>query len=106
MSLMKLTDFLGRSIELSESTLDHIKESHPEISIEEIAQVLLWPLEVRENAKQNFVELFYQRKIHAGGKLRYRLVIVKRLREGNFISSAMTTSSMKSGKTLFKKDKE
>jgi hypothetical protein len=45
---MKLIDFQGRIIELSEESWQHIQEAHPEISQLKIEQVLKDPLEVRE----------------------------------------------------------
>jgi hypothetical protein len=103
---VKLKDYLGRKIDLTDASWEHIRDTHPEVSLEEIQQVLADPLEVRENPRQNFVELFYQAKTHREGKSRFRVVVVKVLADGNYISTAMTTSAMKSGKTIYRKDKE
>jgi hypothetical protein len=102
---VKLKDYQGRSIELSDTSWEHIQEAHPEISIDEIRLVLADPLEVRECPRQSFVELFYQAKVHLKGKSRFRVVVVKVLPNGNFVSTAMTVNTMKSGRTLFQKEK-
>lgn len=103
---VKLKDYQGRSIELSDSSWEHIQQAHPEITLDEIRLVLSDPLEVRECPRQSFVELFYQAKVHPKGKSRFRVVVVKVLANGNFISTAMTATIMKSGRTLFRKDEK
>lgn len=100
---MEIKDYQGRSIELSDSSWEHIQESHPEITLENIHFVLTDPLEVRECPRQNFVELFYQAKAHPAGKIRFCVVVVKVLENGLFISTAITTNVMKNGRTLYKK---
>jgi len=102
---VKLKDYQGRSIELSDASWEHIQEAHPEITLDDIRLVLTDPLEVRECPRQSFVELFYQAKAHPKGKNRFRVVVVKVLKNGNFVSTAMTASTMKSGRTLFRKEK-
>ncbi len=100
---VKLEDFRGRSVELSEEAWEHIREAHPEITLADIRSVLADPLEVRESPRQSFVELFYQAKAHPEGKPRFRVVVVKVRSDGMFISTAMTTTTMKSGKTIYRK---
>jgi hypothetical protein len=63
--LVEMTDYQGRKVELSDVSWEHIRESHPEITQEDIRQVLA---EVRESPRQSFVELFYQTKTHPRGK--------------------------------------
>lgn len=103
---MEVKDYQGRSIELSDASWEHIQESHPEITLEDIRLVLIDPLEVRESPRQNFVELFYQAKAHPEGKTRFRVVVVKILENGLFVSTAMTTNAMKSGRTLYRKEEK
>lgn len=55
---VELKDYQGRSIALSDDSWEHIRESHPEITLEDIRLVLIDPMEVRECPRQNFVELF------------------------------------------------
>lgn len=100
---VELKDYQGRSIELSDASWEHIRESHPEVTLEDIRLVLADPLEVRECPRQSFVELFYQAKAHPEGKPRFRVVVVKVLKAGLFISTAMTTAAMKDGRTLYRK---
>ncbi len=100
---MEIKDYQGRSIELSDTSWEHIRESHPEVTLEDICLVLSDPMEVRECPRQNFVELFYQAKTHPMGKHRFRVVVVKILSAGLFISTAMTTATMKDGRTLYRK---
>lgn len=105
----KFKDFWGRSIELSEASWEHIQESHPEITLDAIQSVLEDPLEVRESprrADNGTVELFYRAKIHPEGKPRFRVVVVKVLKSGLYVSTAMTVSAMKNGKTLYRKQEE
>lgn len=103
---VKFEDFRSRTILLSEDSWDHIRESHPEIRIEDIESVLMDPLEVRESPRHEFVELYYQAKAHPEGKPRFRLVVVKVLKDGLYVSTAMTVSAMKTGKTLYRKQEE
>ena len=100
---MDFKDFQGRTIELSEPSWQHIQDQHPDVAIEDIKRVLSDPLEVRESPRQGFVELFYQAKAHPTGKMRFHVVVVKVLSTGNFVSTAMTTANMKTGRTLYKK---
>ena len=100
---MDFKDFQGRTIELSETSWQHIQEQHPDVTIDDIKRVLSDPLEVRESPRLGFVELFYQAKAHQTGKMRFHMVVVKVLSAGNFVSTAMTTATMKSGRTLYKK---
>jgi hypothetical protein len=65
--------------------------------------VLSDPSEVIECPRQQFVELFYRVKLHPGGKQRFRVVVVKVFETGHYISTAMTTSTMKAGRSLYKK---
>ena len=103
---LKVTDHHARLIELSEESRGHIQEAHPEISLGDMKAVLADPTEVRQCPRQGFVELMYQFKEALKSKPRYRVVVVKVLKTGNFISTAMTASSMKPGKALYKKEKK
>ncbi len=59
---MEIKDYQGRSVELSDSSWEHIRESHPEITIKNILLVLADPLEVRECPRQNFVDSSIKQK--------------------------------------------
>ncbi|MCM0604694.1 MAG: hypothetical protein KA715_01240 [Xanthomonadaceae bacterium] len=105
---VKIKDYQGRSVELSEQSWEHIQESHPEITMDDIKSVLGDPLEVRQSPKKSInqepIELFYQVKTHPEGRLRFKVVVVKVLKDGLFVSTAMTTNAMKAGETLCRKD--
>jgi hypothetical protein len=49
------------------------------------------------------LSFFYQAKTHPMGKPRFSVVVVKVLKAGLFISTAMTTAAMKEGHTLYRK---
>lgn len=102
-TFMKLKDFQGRDIQLLNESWEHIQDGHPEIHLEDIKLTLKDPSEVRECPRQGFVELFYRLKSHAKGKIRFTVVVVKVMSDGNFISTAMTTKSMREGRILYKK---
>src|SRR5437868_11018152 len=96
MKEMKFRDFQGREIVISEESWRHIQESHPEVSVEEVAKVLAEPDEVRRSSHAANAELYYALKTSAP-RLRYRSVVVKVVSNEWFVSSAMTVSNMKSG---------
>jgi hypothetical protein len=52
---VEMKDYQGRSIELSDNSWEHIQETHPEITREDIRQVLADPLEVREYLRRTFL---------------------------------------------------
>lgn len=99
---VELVDYQGRKIVLSDESWQHIKDDHPEISIDDIKNALLNPDEVRASNSNSKVEIYYAIKTPRP-KARFRCVVVKILDAGCFVSTAMTTSKMKSGKTIFQK---
>ena len=99
---MKLLDYQNRTVELSDEVWNHISESHPEVSIEDIKLALADPIEVRRSLAKENAELFYHLKTQ-DPKLRYRLVVVKLLNQDCFISTAMSTNQIKKGEVLYKK---
>ena len=102
---MKFNDYLGREIELSKESWEHIQDSHPEISQQDIINVLLKPDEVRRSSYSTQAELYYLIKSHVP-KLRYSCVVVKVLTVGCYISTAMTLISMKKGTVIYIREKE
>ncbi len=99
-----MIDYQGREIVLSDESWQHIKDDHPEISIDDIESALLDPDEVRASNTNSKVEIYYSIKTRSL-KTRFRCVVVKVLEAGCFVSTAMTTSKMKSGKTIFRKSR-
>lgn len=89
---------------ISEESWEHIQDSHPEISQQDIINVLLNPDEVRGSNYSAQVELYYLIKSHAP-KQRYSCVVVKVLAVGCYISTAMTLISMKKGTVIYNKRK-
>lgn len=71
--------------------------------MEDIRSVLENPIEVRESLQQSFVELLFQVKPHPEGSPRFRLVVLKVLKNGVFISTAMTTNAIRGGRILYRK---
>lgn len=96
-------DYRGRKIELSDLSWEHIQERHPEVSLEEIHDALADPMGIRECREKSSVERYHLIKTEVP-KRRYRVVVVKFLAEGNFISTALTVTALKPGKTLYKKE--
>ncbi len=84
---------------LSNGAFEHIFEAHPEVSLEDIKIVLEDPDEVRLSSYKNDSELYYMLKT----KRRYICVIVKICEDGNFISTALTTTKPKIGRVIYKK---
>lgn len=99
-------DYLGKKIQLSEDTWEHIREGHPEVPIEDIKWALEDPDEVRRsNSNPEVVRLYYRLREALKGKVRFRVVVVKLLNEGNYIITAYTSSSIKLGDEVFKKQR-
>lgn len=90
-------DFAGNQILLSTDSEQHIAESHPEIGLLEIRGALKYPEEVRRSSYRETTLLYYRIK----KAKRYNCVIVKVCLDGNFISSAMTTTKPKSGEVIY-----
>ena len=105
--MKRFTDYQSRIILLSEESEEHILFAHPEVTIDQISQVLSDPDEVRKSQSRIEVKLYYQLKTKIKEKDRYICVVVKitSLKE-EFIVSAMTTSRVKDGETVFKKERK
>lgn len=98
-------DYAGLKIEMSKQVWEeHIKVSHPELKADDIAKTLSDPDEVWVSQKREDTELYYQKKEPAVvGKVRYWMVAVKKMPDGNFVSSAMTKSTLIGSKLIYKK---
>jgi len=99
---MIFKDYQGRSIRLNEECWQHICDFHPEINKADIAKTLQNPEEVRISRHKENVELYYALKVNVK-KRRYWCVVVKEIQHDFCISTAMTVSTMKSGKVLYKR---
>ena len=72
---------------------------HSEVSLGDIETALKNPDEVRTSSYKDNGELYYLLKT----KKRYICVVVKICDDGNFISTAMTTTKPKVGQLIYKK---
>lgn len=95
---MKLTNYRGEDVFLIKETREHISDFHPEITISIIRKTLKNPIEVRQSSFSSESELYYLYK----AENRFYCVVVKACTDGNFISTALTTSKIKFGKLIFK----
>lgn len=93
-------DYKSEQVELSfEVFRGHIQQFHPEVTINCIQSALAQPDEVWESCARQDVELYFKRKNLF--KERYLVVVVKKIRAGNFISSAYTKNKMGGRKKLY-----
>jgi hypothetical protein len=86
--MKRFLNFQREEILLSTGSWDHICQAHPDISLDMIDQCLKYPDEVRRSHKNKSSEIYYLLRTQN----RFTCVVVKRCPDGNFISSAMTTS--------------
>ena len=89
-------------MELLSASPKRISEAHLEVSLKNIEVTLKEPDEVRVSSYKNDSELYYVFKM----KRRYICVIVKICEDGNFISTALTTTKPKVGHVIYKKKAE
>lgn len=87
---------------MGDDAFEHIAEVHPEVSLKDIKAALKDPDEVRMSSYKDNSELYYLFKT----KQRYICVIVKLCEDGNFISTALTTTKPKVGRIIYKKEAE
>ncbi len=92
-----LVDYKGDFISFSKGSELHIAECHPEITLAYIRIALKDPDEIRISSYRNSSILYYRKK----SSKRFICVVVKVCEDGNFISSAMTTSKAKSGEVIY-----
>lgn len=92
-------NFKKQRVTLGDGAHEHIMEVHPEISLEGIKSALEDPDEVRVSSYRESSELYYLKRT----KQRYTCVVVKVCSDGNFISTALTTTRPKEGRVIYKK---
>ena len=95
--MKKFIDYAGLQILLSKDTEQHIALAHSEIDIASVRKALLDPDEVRSSSHHSSSILYYRVK----SLNRFICVVVKICADGRFISSAMTTSTPKSGEVIY-----
>lgn len=98
MSLI-FSNFRKQRVTLGDGAYEHITEVHPEVSLDLIKATLEDPDEVRVSSYRKDSELYYLRRT----KQRYVCVVVKGCSDGNFISTALTTTKPKEGRVIYRK---
>jgi len=96
---MNFSNYKNETIILENETKKHVKEFHKEITTLVIKKTLIAPDEVRASTAKSISELYYLKK----KENRFYCVVVKVCNDGNFISTALTTSKVKKGKLIYKK---
>lgn len=95
-------NYKKQRIILGDGAFEHISQAHPEVSLNNIKTALKNPDEVRMSSYKDDSELYYVLK----SKRRYICVIVKICEDGNFISTALTTTKPKVGRVIYKRGGE
>ena len=93
-------DYLNENCFLTDMQEQHIHSSHPEASDKLITECLKAPLEIRRSSSHAFVHLYYILKTDT----RFFCVVIKCCHDGKFISTAYTTTQIKNGQLIYKKD--
>lgn len=76
----------------------HIQLGHPEASTTLISKCLLAPMEIRQSSSHALAQLYYILKAND----RYFCVVLKCCPDGHFITTAYTTTQIKSGDLIYK----
>ena len=95
--MRRFVDYSGVQIMLSEATERHIAAIHAEINSALIRMALADPDEVRKSSYHASSFLYYRVK----ASKRFVCVVVKSCPDGQFISSAMTTTKPKTGEVIY-----
>lgn len=97
--MKEFLNYRHQVILLSKGTWQHICEAHPEIDTAQIAECLENPDEVWRSRKNKRSELYYLIR----QSQRFTCVVVKKCPDGNFISTALTTTKPKIGDVIYKR---
>lgn len=95
--MRSFSNYRSERILLSKRSLEHIQSAHADISLDMISSCLADPDEVRKSTKNPKSEIYYLLRIER----RFTCVVVKRCPDGNWISTAMTTTKPKFGETIY-----
>jgi hypothetical protein len=106
---MVLKDYRGLEIQLSDEALEHIKKGHAEMTVEAIKQALQEPDEVRKSkhikpSSKCHAELYYRRKEETEPG-QWGVVVVKLCPDGNFVTTAYSSSILK-GEIVYQKSEK
>ena len=85
---------------LSDEQEKHISSRHPDATRDLISNCLIDPSEIRKSSSNNISHLYYITK----AENRLFCVVVKVCNDENFISTAYTTTKIKSGKLIYRKE--
>src|SRR4051812_5725607 len=96
---LTFTNYRRQQVSLGDGAYEHIAQAHSEITLDHIKATLEDPDEVRTSSYKNDSELYYVRRTSR----RYTCVIVKVCRDGNFISTALTTEKPKVERVIYRK---
>jgi hypothetical protein len=78
---------------------NHIQARHPEATPQLISECLMMPLEIRKSSSRSEAQLYYIFKTAD----RYFCVVLKCCLDSKYISTAYTTSKIKSGQLIYKR---
>ena len=105
--MLSFIDFQAHVIQVTTDAIEHIANDHPEITLTQIQTCLIEPVEVRKS-KFNPVGSACETQLYYGfktdSKNRYVIVVVKFCPDGNFLKTAYTGETMKTGELVFRKD--
>lgn len=106
MNTLVLTDYLGRSVRLTDERRQHILQHHPEMAkwVDKIGSVLAHPERVVRSRFDPESELYYvwQPQTRVGPKYLCAAVVVKE--NDAFVLTAYLTDSIKKGQVLWPKN--
>lgn len=103
---MEITDYVGRTIRLTDERLDHLLNNHPEIkkeSVSIIIETIQNPEQVIISNSDESVEMFYRYYSQTFIGNKWLCVVVKNLKSDFFIVTAYFTNQVKKGEILWKK---
>lgn len=93
-------NYLNEKCYLTDEQEKHIVDRHSEMTIELIACCLKFPNEIRYSSASDKTLLYYLlAKVN-----RYYCVVLKMCSDGNFISTAYSTTKIKMGKVVYRED--
>jgi hypothetical protein len=85
---------------LTDEQENHISQRHPDATLNLISSCLKTPNEVRRSTSNHISNLYYITKTES----RLFCVVLKVCPDGNFISTAYSTTKIKSGQLIYEKE--
>ena len=96
---LKFSNYKKQQVILGDGAYEHINEAHSEVTLDQIKRTLEDPDEVRSSSYSKNSELYYLLRT----KQRYTCVVVKICADGNFVSTALTTTKPKNGRVIYRR---